>query len=97
MPKPLRPGSISPAEFLQTLSQYKAFTHYPSRAARQPQPTDARAAKGPESDDRQSPKSLQDLDLWRISTLPTTVADRTQAGEIYLSFDELEDLLKCKM
>jgi len=92
MPETPKPVSITPKDFLETLSRYDAFTYSPSQAKRQA--TEPRVAS--ESAGRPALDSLKDLDNWRIS-LPDTIAARRKEGRAYLTHDELVNLMKCKM
>lgn len=84
--------SITPTDFLKTLSRYDAFTSSPSQVKRQT--TEPKVAS--ESASRSALDSLKYLDNWRIS-LPNIIAARHKEGRAYLTHEELVNLMKCKM
>jgi len=87
-----KPGSITPTDFLETLSRYDAFISSQSQVKRPA--TEPRVAS--ESTSGPALDSLKDLDNWRIS-LPDIIAHRRKEGRAYLTHDELVNLMKCKM
>ncbi|KAF8472549.1 hypothetical protein BDZ91DRAFT_760069 [Kalaharituber pfeilii] len=76
------PAGITPSTFLSVLSRYEAVIRLPGVVSLASTVTQ---------------KTLGELDAWRVNTLPTVLSQRGKDGRSYLTHEELQEIMKCKM
>lgn len=79
-----KPNSISPTQFLKILSRFESLTGLCTQAAKQ-------------TYTESNLEGLQQLESWRVYTLPVIVSARAQESSPYITHDELVTIMKCKM